>query len=227
MANQVEKLNGIEIASIEKLNGLTDDNIEKLNGLEFAGVTDAMVLIESITATDASPTAAFTFNSGIDSTYDVHMFEFINIHATDGNGADDVFTFQVNATDTADYNDVNISSNFIAYYHDEDDSSAAAGGDGNYDIVNSTSYANLMRYMGDENDESTSGKLWIFGLADGSNVKNFTGEFGSTAHYNANYNTDISGFIGLGDTTAIDDIQFKMAVDTVSGTVKQWGLALS
>ena len=45
MANAIEKLNGIEIASIEKLNGLTDDNIEKLNGLEFAGVTDAMVLM--------------------------------------------------------------------------------------------------------------------------------------------------------------------------------------
>ena len=227
MANQVEKVNAIEIADIEKINNLTDDNIEKISGLEFAGVTDAMVLIETQTATDASPTAAFTFSTGINSTYDVHMFEFINIHATDGNGADDAFTFQVNATDTADYNDVNISSNFIAYFHDEDDSGAGAGGDGNWDVVNSTGYANLMRYMGDENDESTSGKMWFFGLADGSNVKNFTGEFGSTAHYNANYNTDISGFIGLGDTTAIDDIQFKMAVDTVSGTIKLWGLALS
>ena len=39
MANQVEKLNGIEVTDIEKLNGLTDDNIEKLNGLEFSGGT--------------------------------------------------------------------------------------------------------------------------------------------------------------------------------------------
>ena len=227
MANEIEKLNAVAIADIEKFNGKTDDNIEKINGFEFTGVTDAMVLIETQTATDASPTAAFTFNSGIDSTYDVHMFEFINIHATDGNGADDAFTFQVNATDTADYNDVKISSAFIAYFHDEDDSGSGAGGDAGYDTVHAADYVKLMRYMGDENDESTSGKMWFFGLADGNNVKNFTGEFGSTAHYNANYNTDISGFIGLGDTTSIDDIQFKMAVDTVSGTIKLWGLALS
>ena len=45
MANQVEKVNAIEIADIEKINNLTDDNIEKISGLEFAGVTDAMVLM--------------------------------------------------------------------------------------------------------------------------------------------------------------------------------------
>lgn len=37
MANQIEKLNTIAVASIEKLNGLTDANMEKVNGLEFTG----------------------------------------------------------------------------------------------------------------------------------------------------------------------------------------------
>tara|TARA_R100001460_G_scaffold102341_2_gene146787 strand:+ start:58 stop:1497 length:1440 start_codon:yes stop_codon:yes gene_type:complete len=40
MANQVEKVNGIEIGKIEKINGLTDAEIEKINGLEFTGSTD-------------------------------------------------------------------------------------------------------------------------------------------------------------------------------------------
>ena len=44
MANQVEKLNGIEIAKIEKFNGLTDAQIEKINGLEFTGSTDAQLV---------------------------------------------------------------------------------------------------------------------------------------------------------------------------------------
>ena len=39
MANEIEKVNTIEIADIEKFNGKTDDNIEKLNAFEFAGVS--------------------------------------------------------------------------------------------------------------------------------------------------------------------------------------------
>ena len=40
MANQIEKLNAIAIASIEKFNTLTDANIEKINGREFTGTVD-------------------------------------------------------------------------------------------------------------------------------------------------------------------------------------------
>ena len=39
MANEVEKLNGIAIASIEAINGKTDANIEAFNSFEFAGFT--------------------------------------------------------------------------------------------------------------------------------------------------------------------------------------------
>ena len=38
MANEVEKVNGIEIADIEKVSGRDDDDLEKLSGLEFLGV---------------------------------------------------------------------------------------------------------------------------------------------------------------------------------------------
>jgi predicted enzyme related to lactoylglutathione lyase len=41
MANQIEKLNNIAIASIEKLNGLTDAQMEKVNTLEWTGVVQA------------------------------------------------------------------------------------------------------------------------------------------------------------------------------------------
>jgi len=37
MANEIEKLNTIEIADIEKVNTLTDDNIENINTFEFTG----------------------------------------------------------------------------------------------------------------------------------------------------------------------------------------------
>ncbi len=98
MANQIEKLNGIEIASIEKLNGLTDDNIEKLNGLEFTGTpADAHTFI-SDNSSDTTNLSDITFSSGIDSTYDVYMFDFININAATDNTT---FQFQVNSTDAS------------------------------------------------------------------------------------------------------------------------------
>ena len=40
MANQIEKVNTIDITSIEKINLLDDDDIEKLNLLEFTGTID-------------------------------------------------------------------------------------------------------------------------------------------------------------------------------------------
>ena len=39
MANEIEKVNTIEITDIEKIMGKDDDDIEKLSGFEFAGVT--------------------------------------------------------------------------------------------------------------------------------------------------------------------------------------------
>ena len=81
MANAVEKVNGIAIASIEAINGITDANLQALNGLEFTGVTDAHTLIATATA---SSSATLAFTSGIDSTYDAYEFRFMNMHpATD------------------------------------------------------------------------------------------------------------------------------------------------
>ncbi len=56
MANQIEKLNAIAIASIEKFNTRTDANIEKINGREFTGTVDPN------TVTPTNPN--FNFDNG-------------------------------------------------------------------------------------------------------------------------------------------------------------------
>ena len=80
MANAIDKVNGIAIASIDKINGMTDANIQALNGLEFTGVTDAHTLISTPLQISDGAQAAVTVTSGIDSTYAVYEFHFINIH---------------------------------------------------------------------------------------------------------------------------------------------------
>lgn len=57
MANQIDKLNAIAIASIEKFNGLTDAEIEKINGLTFIGVVDTDQTERNFTTVDSSGSA--------------------------------------------------------------------------------------------------------------------------------------------------------------------------
>jgi len=57
MANQIDKLNGIAIASIEKFNGLTDAEIEKINGLTFLGIVDTDQTERNFTTVDSSGSA--------------------------------------------------------------------------------------------------------------------------------------------------------------------------
>ena len=69
MANEIEKLNTIAIASIEKVNGITDANLQALNGLEFtaayAGLSWASATSISVTTVDmcagGTTSAGFVF----------------------------------------------------------------------------------------------------------------------------------------------------------------------
>jgi hypothetical protein len=54
LANQVDKVNGVAIASIEKVNGMTDANIQAFNSLEFTGV---------------APWGGLTWTAGADYTF--------------------------------------------------------------------------------------------------------------------------------------------------------------
>ena len=73
MANEIEKVNDIAIASIEKINGITDANMEKLNALEFTaaasypshtgGSSTTSGVYKFVTFT-SSGTFAFTAGSG-------------------------------------------------------------------------------------------------------------------------------------------------------------------
>ena len=223
MANAVKKVNGIAIADIKNINGITDSNLKKLNTLEFAGVTDAHTFIAD-NSSDTTDLTDITFNSGIDSTYDVYMFDFININAATDNTT---FQFQVNATDGADYNDSAITSTHFAAYNDEpsEGTSATVYYDGSRDAAESTSFIPLEHYVGSGADESISGRMWLYAPSSGTYVKHWMAQFSENAQHNAAYSTYVAGYIN--DTTAIDDIRFKMASGNLDGLIKMYGLAKS
>ena len=175
----------------------------------------------------ASNSAALAFVDGassvvLDSTYDEYMFVFTDIGpATDGAN----FTFQVNATDDAggDYDTSLITStNFVAT-HGEDGSNGRIEYVTAGDLAQSTSYQPLGLYIGSDSDESYSGILNLYAPSSTTYVKHFTstGNLCSSSAYTRN--PYVAGYID--DTTAIDEIQFKMSSGNFDGVIQLYGIA--
>ena len=86
MANAVDKVNGIAIASISKINGLTDANIDKLNGLEFTGTVDPSILV-SYRQVEASGSGIGGETANIAAVYDTdNNYVVIGIREQGGGG---------------------------------------------------------------------------------------------------------------------------------------------
>jgi hypothetical protein len=220
MANAVEKVNTIAIADIEAINTITDANLQALNTLEFTGAVDAYTLISTTTVSDVSEVV---ISSGIDSTYDVYIFEFINIHPE----TDQVFfQFQVNnATDGAGYNDSPITSSVFIAYHFESDAAKAVGYASTQDLANLGSFQRLTQEIGNNADQSASGTLTIYDPSSTTYVKHFQARFNAAGYNDYSEDHFAAGYID--DTKAIDDIKFMMSADNFDGTIRMFGLSKS
>jgi len=181
-----------------------------------SGFGDSLKLLSTQTASNS---ASLSFTSGIDSTYGEYIFKFYNINpATDGA----TFQFQVNATDGADYNDSNITSAGFYAHHTEADASSLTY-EADLDLAQSTSFQPLVLSMGNGADESYAGEMHLFNPSSTTYVKNFISTGNVYAMTDYTQNTFVTGYIN--DTTAVDDIQFKMSSGNFDGTIKMYGVA--
>ena len=181
-----------------------------------SGVSTADVVL--ISSQTASGDSAISFTSGITSTYGEYIFKFYNINAeTDTT----YFQFQVNATDGADFNDSAITSSSFRAYHTEADANALEYDTGN-DQAQGTAFQRLSGRMGQGADENMAGELHIFNPSSTTYVKHFISRTSTATDLQAVIDEYHAGYIN--DTTAIDDIQFKMSADSFTGTIKMWGV---
>ena len=181
-------------------------------------------LIKTQTASDS---ASLDFVDGtddvvLDGTYDEYMFVFTDINpVTDATD----FSFQVNATDDAggDYDTSLITSSYFRAYHDESDVAAAVGYASGSDQAQSAGYQQLMYWMGSGADESGAGVLHLFNPSSTTYVKHFYSRC-QVALSAARADDDfIAGYIN--DTTAIDEISFKMSSGNFDGVIQMYGIA--
>ena len=180
----------------------------------------AMTLITTATA---SSSASLAFTSSIDSTYKLYIFKFYDIHpATNGV----YFTWQGSTDSGSNYNVACTTSMFRAY-HQETGAASALNYDTGSDAAQSTSYINIDGQMGNANDSSTAGELFLFNPSNTTYVKHWY-SIGNvmTHHTDPDKYTQTSYTGGYFNTTsAIDAVSFKMQSGNIdAGTIKMYGV---
>jgi hypothetical protein len=173
-----------------------------------------MTLISEQTA---SGSASISFTSGIDSTYPIYKFEFINIHP-----ATDNVNFQVNFRDGGSLYDAVKTTTIFRTYNAESDAEAGLDFENREDLAQSTSSQVLGRNIGSDADQSTSGSLTLFNPSSTTYVKHFIANSDMSNYNNYQLIHYVAGYCNT--TTAIDGVQFSMSSGNFDGTIKLYGI---
>ena len=185
----------------------------------------AMVLIKTLTASSSANLAFVNGASSVvlDNTYSTYIFKFINIHPA----TDDVF-FQFNGSDDNSshaYNITKTTTNFSAE-HNEGDSVAQLGYQAGDDLAQGTGYQRLFNGVGNDNDGSLSGELFLFSPANTTFVKHFMARVGGHRHSSAALDSYVAGYFNT--TAAITALNFQMTSGNIdSGIIKLYGIKAS
>ena len=170
-----------------------------------------------ITTNTESGDANSAFTSGIDSTYKLYIFKFIDLNpATDAA----YFTFNGSIDGGSNYN-VTKTATFFRAYNTEDNSGTAVGYRLADDSGQQTGYQRLHQQIGNAADESAAGTLWLFNPSNTAYSKHF---------YSAVSGTDgtqsrtgwVSGYFNTTDN--IDAVDFKMSSGNMDGIIKMYGV---
>ena len=180
----------------------------------------ALVHIKTLTAS-SSANLSFVHGSSdvvLDSTYPIYKFEFINIHP-----ASDNVHFTVNFRDGDSNYDATKTTSMFSSYHNEAGTSSTLGYRSSDDLAQSTSPQILNTDSGADNDQSTSGEMFLFNPSSTTFIKHFitNTNFSQLNDLTMNFFT-----AGYGNTTsAINAVQFSQASGNIdNGKIKLFGI---
>jgi len=197
---------------------INDTSVASISELEnVATGGGAMTLISEQTA---SASASISFTSGIDSTYPIYKFQFINIHPATDNVS---FSFNLSTDGGSNYNVTKTTTYFYAY-HNESDTATALQYVTGLDLAQSTSDQPLSNNVGNDNDQSASGELFLFNPSSTTFVKHFMSTTNQYDRSDISVNPRMAGY---GNTTsAINAVRFQMSSGNIdSGTIKLYGIS--
>ena len=193
--------------------------ITKLNNKAVANITTLpvalgdMVFISSATAS-ASATIDFTLGDCKE-----YQFYFVNIHpATDNTD----FMFNVSIDSGSNYNVAKTTTTFQAY-HNEAGNDQALNYDTSDDLAQGTGFQQLLKNLGTDNDQNSSGFMSLFNPSSTIFVKHFIANGNS---YNHNDYTNQNLTAGYANTTsALTNIRFQMSSGNIdAGKILMFGI---
>ena len=200
---------------------VTYNNRSIRNISAIPGAAKSLTLIKTLTASSDS-TLSFVNGSSdvvLDSTYPIYLFKFINIHAQ--TNAKSLMVNFSDDTSSHSYNLTKTTTLFYAY-HTESGSSSALSYITTEDLAQSTAAAEVIREIGNSNDDSGSGEMYLFNPSSTTFVKHFMARASVTQpslgedFYSAGY---------VNTTAAVTAVQFSMASGNIdAGTIKLYGL---
>ena len=185
------------------------------------GAAESLTHIKTLTASSSS-TLSFVDGSSdvvLDNTYPIYLFKIINTHpATDGQK----ITFQ-GSTNTGSSYGVTATTTAFDAEHSEGDANSFSYNTSS-DLAQGTGFQPLsLNNIGNDNDQSASGELFLFNPSSTTFVKHFI--YTGSSLNNGDYlsNDFVAGYFNT--TSAIDAIQFKMESGNIdAGTIKLYGL---
>ena len=178
-----------------------------------------MVLIKTETASSDS-TIEFVNGSDdvvLDSTYPTYLFRYMSVHPS-GDGAE----LQVGFRDGGSAYDATKTTSFFQAQHTEADATQFTY-ETDFDVIQGTGFQYLNRNTGNDNDQATSGDLWLFNPSSTTFVKHFLGRSNTIMSTNKSEDGYVAGYCNT--TSAIDGVQFKFASGNIdAGTFKLYGI---
>ena len=108
--------------------------------------------------------------------------------------------------------------------HASADDDAEMGYQTGSDLAQSTAFQIIHEEVGNDNDSSTSGEMWLFNPSSTTYVKHFIAKTECSWRSNRASTHFVAGYCNV--TAAIDAVQFKFASGNIdSGTIKLYGIA--
>jgi hypothetical protein len=187
-----------------------NQSLSSLTALPAAIPTGKLKLISSQTASNS---ASISFTTGLNSTYKVYKFVFSNIHpSNDGS----IFQFNVSTDGGSNYN-IAKTSTYFRSIHNEADNTALLGYEDN-DLAQGTGYQPIMNNIGNANDESCSGSMFLFNPASTTYVKHFISRTNSYQSAEFSFDINMAGYANT--TSAINAVSFQMNSGNIdAGTI--------
>ena len=189
------------------------------NGFE-ASSGGALTLIKTLTAS-SSGTLSFVDGSSsvvLDNTYPVYLFKFINIHP-ETNDRTVMYNF---STDSGSNYNVTKTNTYHYAFHHEDNSDTDFDYYALLDQAQATGDGYLSGGVGNGNDESVSGEMYLYNPSSTTFVKHYMIRV-QQYYPGRNWESYAAGYCNT--ESAVDAVRFKFNTGNIdAGTIKLYGI---